>query len=50
MSDVVSSEIRSRMMSGICGKDTKPELTVRKALFASGFQVPFAPPGSARGS
>ncbi len=38
MSDVVSSEIRSRMMSGIRGKDTKPELTVRKALFAAGFR------------
>lgn len=38
MSDVVSSDIRSRMMSGIRGKDTKPELTVRKALFAAGFR------------
>ena len=38
MSDVVSREMRSRMMSGIRGKDTKPELTVRKALFAAGFR------------
>lgn len=38
MSDVVSRETRSRMMSGIRGKDTKPELLVRKALFAAGFR------------
>ncbi len=38
MSDVVSRETRSRMMSGIRGKDTKPELIVRKALFAAGFR------------
>lgn len=38
MSDVVSSETRSRMMSGIRSKDTKPELIVRKSLFAAGFR------------
>ena len=38
MSDVVSLETRSRMMSSIRGKDTKPELIVRKALFAAGFR------------
>lgn len=38
MSDVVSRETRSRMMSGIRAKDTKPELLVRKALFAAGFR------------
>lgn len=38
MSDIVSRETRSRMMSGIHGKDTKPEIFVRKALFASGFR------------
>ena len=38
MADVVDSKTRSRMMSGIRGKDTKPELLVRKALFARGFR------------
>lgn len=38
MADNVSGEIRSRMMSGIRGKDTKPELYVRKALHAAGFR------------
>lgn len=38
MSDVVSRETRSRMMSGIRAKGTKPELFVRKALFAAGFR------------
>jgi DNA mismatch endonuclease (patch repair protein) len=38
MADVVSSETRSRMMSGIPGKNTKPEQMVRKALFAAGFR------------
>ena len=31
MPDVVSPEVRSRMMSGIRGKDTKPEMLVRDA-------------------
>lgn len=38
MNDVVSPETRSRMMSGIRGKDTKPEHVVRKALYAAGFR------------
>jgi len=38
MPDVVSAAIRSRMMSGIKGKDTKPEMLVRKALFAAGYR------------
>ena len=38
MVDVVSPESRSRMMSGIRGKDTKPEIIVRKALFAAGYR------------
>lgn len=38
MSDVVSPEKRSKMMSGIRGKDTKPEILVRKALFKKGFR------------
>lgn len=38
MADVVDPATRSRMMSGIRAKDTKPELVVRKALFAAGFR------------
>lgn len=38
MTDVVTPETRSRMMSGIRGKNTKPELRVRKALHARGFR------------
>jgi DNA mismatch endonuclease (patch repair protein) len=36
--DVVDRATRSRMMSGIRGKDTKPELLVRRALHASGLR------------
>jgi len=36
--DVVDSATRSRMMSGIRSKDTKPEMTVRKYLHAKGFR------------
>ncbi|WP_348640030.1 very short patch repair endonuclease [Mesorhizobium sp. B3-1-6] len=36
--DIVSEETRSRMMSGIRGKDTKPEILIRKALHARGFR------------
>lgn len=38
VADVVGPETRSRMMSGIRGKDTKPEMIVRRALFAAGFR------------
>jgi DNA mismatch endonuclease (patch repair protein) len=38
MADIVSRETRSRMMSGIRGADTKPELEVRRYLFARGFR------------
>jgi DNA mismatch endonuclease (patch repair protein) len=38
MADVVSAEIRSRMMAGIRGKNTKPELTIRRGLHAKGFR------------
>ena len=38
MPDIVSPETRSRMMAGIRGKDTKPELSVRKALHARGYR------------
>ena len=36
--DIVSKEIRSRMMSGIKGKNTQPEIMVRKLLHAQGFR------------
>ena len=38
MTDIVDKETRSRMMSGIRGRNTKPEIIVRKALFAAGFR------------
>ena len=38
MADVVDKETRSRMMSGITGKNTKPELQVRKALHGMGYR------------
>lgn len=38
MADKVSAETRSRIMSQIKGKDTKPELKVRKALHAAGYR------------
>jgi DNA mismatch endonuclease (patch repair protein) len=38
MADVVSREVRSRMMSGIGGKNTEPELALRKALHARGLR------------
>ncbi|MGY0556569.1 very short patch repair endonuclease [Lysobacter sp. A421] len=36
--DNVEAKIRSRMMSSIRGKDTQPELIVRRYLHASGFR------------
>ncbi len=38
MGDVVSKEVRSRMMSGIKGKNTQPELIIRRGLHARGFR------------
>lgn len=38
MADVVDPATRSRMMSGIRSKNTKPELLIRKALHARGFR------------
>lgn len=38
MADIVSPETRSRMMSGIRGKNTKPEIFLRKALHRDGFR------------
>ena len=38
MADVVDPKTRSRMMAGISGKDTRPELVVRRSLHAAGFR------------
>lgn len=38
MADVVDRATRSRMMSGIRGKNTKPEILVRKTLQAQGYR------------
>lgn len=38
MTDVVDAATRSRMMAGIQGKNTQPELFLRKALHAMGFR------------
>jgi DNA mismatch endonuclease (patch repair protein) len=38
MADIVDAATRSRMMSGIRGKNTKPEIAVRKALHRLGFR------------
>ncbi|MDE2751917.1 MAG: very short patch repair endonuclease [Gemmatimonadota bacterium] len=36
--DTVAPDVRSRMMAGIRGKDTKPEMAIRSALHARGFR------------
>lgn len=38
MADIVSPEVRSRMMRGIKGKNTKPEIELRKLLHNAGFR------------
>ena len=38
MADVVDSRTRSRMMSGIRGRDTKPEMVIRRGLHARGYR------------
>ena len=38
MPDIVSPKQRRRMMAGIRGKDTKPELFIRRALHARGLR------------
>ena len=38
MADIVSPEVRSRMMAGIRGTNTRPELIVRKGLHARGIR------------
>jgi len=38
MSDIYSKSKRSEIMSRISGKETKPEILLRKLLFANGFR------------
>ena len=38
MADIVDAATRSRMMSGIRGRDTRIEVTIRKALHAQGLR------------
>lgn len=38
MVDVVSPKVRSRMMAGIRGKNTRPELVIRSGLHRRGFR------------
>ena len=38
MVDIVSPEVRSRMMAGISGKNTRPEMLVRHGLHSRGFR------------
>ena len=38
MIDIVTPEIRSRIMSGIRGKNTKPETMLRRLLHQRGFR------------
>lgn len=43
MADIVNKETRSRMMSGIRGKNTRPELLLRRALHSRGFRYRLHP-------
>lgn len=43
MADIVDAATRSRMMSGIKGKNTKPELDIRLGLHAIGFRYRLHP-------
>lgn len=38
MADIVSADVRSRMMSGIKARNTKPELILRRGLHKAGFR------------
>ena len=38
MADIVPYAVRARMMAGIRGKDTKPEMLLRRGLHALGFR------------
>ena len=43
MADIVDPATRSRMMAGIKGKNTKPEIKLRKALHRAGFRYRLHP-------
>lgn len=43
MVDVVTPEVRSRMMASIRGRDTKPEMLVRRHLHSLGFRYRLSP-------
>ena len=43
MTDIVDKKTRSRMMAGIKGKDTVPELVLRRALHARSFRFRLHP-------
>ena len=43
MADIVSPEQRSRNMSAIHSRDTKPEMYLRKLLFAEGYRYRITP-------
>jgi DNA mismatch endonuclease (patch repair protein) len=45
VTDIVDKRTRSRMMAGIRGKNTKPELSLRRALHALGFRYRLHAPG-----
>ena len=38
MADTVSPDVRSRMMAGIRGKDTRPEMVLRREVHGRGFR------------
>ena len=38
MADIVTPDVRSRMMSGIRGKNTRPEIAVRKEMYHRGYR------------
>ena len=42
MADIVPAAVRSRMMASIRGKDTKPEILVRRYLHGRGFRYSLA--------
>ena len=43
MADIKDADSRSKNMSAIKSRDTKPELIIRKALFADGYRYRVAP-------
>ena len=45
MADIVDRQTRSRMMAGIGGKNTRPELTLRRGLHAAGYRYRLHAPG-----